>query len=238
MFFFDPTYLLFLLPAIVFTIWAQSKVRGTYAKYSKIGSAAGMTGQQAARLLLDSVGVPEVEIVATPGQLTDHYDPSRKLLRLSEGVFDSPSLAALAVVAHETGHAIQDKVRYPFLVFRTAMVPATNFGSTFGYLLIMAGFMLTVFGGGPLALQIAWLGVILFASTLAFTIVTLPVEFNASKRALALLEANAIVTPEERQGAKRVLDAAALTYVAAMATSLLTLLYFVFRLLALGGRRD
>ncbi|MDP7640374.1 MAG: zinc metallopeptidase [Candidatus Hydrogenedentes bacterium] len=238
MFFFDPMYLLFLAPAIIFTIWAQNKVKGTYAKYSKVPSIAGMPGHRAAASLLKSVGMPEVEIEPVPGKLTDHYDPSKKVLRLSEGVYNDSSLAALAIVAHEAGHAIQDQVRYPFLVMRTALVPATNFGSTFGYLLIMAGMMLVVFGAGGFALQVAWAGVILFALTLVFTIVTLPVEFNASSRALSLLEANGIVSPLEKEGARKVLDAAALTYVAAMATSLLTLLYFVFRLLALGGRRD
>ncbi len=238
MFFFDPVYLLFLAPAVIFTIWAQNKVKRTYAKYSKIASRAGMPGHVAAQRLLESVGVPDVEISRVPGEMTDHYDPSKKVLKLSEGVYDKNSLAALAIVAHEAGHAIQDQVRYPFLVLRTALVPATNFGSKFGYLLIMMGMMLVFFGAGEFALQVAWLGVILFATTLVFTIITLPVEFNASNRALALLEANGIVGPDEKEGAKKVLDAAALTYVAAMATSLLTLLYFVFRLLALGGRRD
>ncbi len=238
MFFFDPVYFLFLAPAIIFTIWAQNKVKGTYTKYSKVASIAGMPGHRAAARLLKSVGMPQVGIESVAGQLTDHYDPSKKVLRLSEGVYNSSSLAALAIVAHEAGHAIQDQVRYPFLVMRTAMVPATNLGSKLGYLLIILGMMLVFFGAGEFALQIAWLGVILFALTLVFTIVTLPVEFNASSRALALLEANGIVSPHEKEGAKKVLDAAALTYVAAMATSLLTLLYFVFRLLALGGRRD
>ena len=237
MFFFDFQYFLFLAPAIIFTIWAQKKVKGTYARYSKVASIAGMPGHRAAAHLLRSVGMRHVGIESAPGELTDHYDPSKKVLRLSEGVYNSSSLAALAVVAHEVGHAIQDQVRYPFLVMRTAMVPATNIGSRLGYLLIFLGMMLVFFGGGEFALGMAWLGVILFAMTLVFTVITLPVEFNASSRALALLEADGIISPHEKEGAKKVLDAAALTYVAALATSLLTLLYFVFRLLALGGRR-
>lgn len=236
MFFFDPVYLLFLAPAMIFTFWAQSKVKGTYKEYSKVASIAGMPGHRAAAHLLKSVGMPQVGIEPVPGEMTDHYDPTKKVLRLSEGVYNSSSLAALAIVAHEAGHAIQDQVRYPFLVMRTAMVPATNIGSKLGYLLMIAGMMLVVFGAGPFALQMAWLGVILFSLTLIFTIITLPVEFNASSRALALLEANGILSPYEKEGAKKVLDAAALTYVAAMAVSLMTLLYFVFRLLALGGR--
>ncbi len=235
MFFFDPLYLVIVGPAFIFTLWAQNRVKSSYQEYSKVPSSVGMTGAQIAHRLMQSVGMEGVSVERVGGTLSDHYDPRTRTLRLSEGVYDSASVAAMAIVAHETGHAIQDRVRYPLLVLRTSVVPATQFGSTFGYLLLIGGIMLTLMAGSPFGIQVAWLGLGLYSLTLIFTIVTLPVEFDASKRALTLLEANGISSPKELVASKKVLDAAALTYVAAMATSLLTILYWVTVLM---GRRD
>lgn len=256
MFFFDPFYLLFMAPAMILMFWAQSRVKGTYAKYSQVTTSSGLPGYMVAQRLLRSVGLesvhnapgqrpdPErraalaqsgvVSIERVGGQLSDHYDPSKKTLRLSEGVYDSNSVAAMAIVAHETGHAIQDQVRYPALVLRSTLVPAVRFGSTFGYLVIIGGFVMMMLGAA-IGESIAWLGVMLFSLTLVFSLVTLPVEFDASKRALVLLQNNGITNQQELDASRRVLNAAALTYVAAMAASLMQILYWVFILL---GRRD
>lgn len=258
MFFFDPTYILFMAPAMILMFWAQSKVKGTYAKYAKVQTSTRMPGYKVAEQLLRSVGMPAavsaaprgrrvdperarqmaasgiVSIERVGGQLSDHYDPAKKTLRLSEGVYDSSSVAAMAIVAHETGHAIQDQVRYPALVLRSALVPAVRVGSTFGYVVIIVGVVLMM-TGSALGENIAWIGVALFSLTLIFSLVTLPVEFDASKRALVLLENNGITSTQELAASKKVLDAAALTYIAAMAASLMQILYWVFVLL---GRRD
>ncbi len=235
--FFSPTYLLFMLPVIVFSFWAQSRVRGAYAKYSKVPVSSGLPGAQAARRLLQSVGLADVEIERTEGrrQLGDHYDPRDRTLRLSEGVHDDDSIAALAIAAHEAGHAIQDQVRYPFLALRTNFVPAANIGSRLGGLLLMGGLLLVMFSRSPFGLTIAWIGLALYALAFIFTIITLPVEFDASRRALRLLQTSGMLNEVELGGAKKVLDAAALTYVAAMATALMSLLYWAS---LLTGRRN
>ena len=236
--FFDPLYLVLLGPAFIVAMWAQSRVRGTYKKYSQVMSSSGMSAATAARRILDSVGLYNVEIKRVPGELTDHYDPRHKVLRLSDGVYGSNSLAAVAIAAHEAGHAMQDKVRYPWLVMRSAMVPLTTFGSKFGYVLLIVGFMLAAFVQSPIGFPIAVIGLVLFSTAFVFSLVTLPVEFNASSRALRLMETVQVVTGAERVHAKRVLDAAALTYVAAMVVALMQVIYFALRLLALsGGRR-
>ncbi len=235
---FDPMYLLLIGPAFVLAMWAQSRVKGTYRKYSQVMSSTGLPANLAARKLLDSVGLFNVEVKRVPGQLSDHYDPTHKVLRLSDGVYASTSLAAVAIAAHEAGHAIQDQNRYPFLVLRTAMVPVTTFGSRFGYFLLIGGFLLVVFtGAGGIGLPIAWLGLALFSTAFVFALITLPVEFNASKRALALMERVAVVSGAERVHAKKVLDAAALTYVAAMFIALMQVVYFALQLLGMSGRR-
>ena len=247
MFFFDPTYLLFMAPAMILMFWAQSKVKAAYAKYSKVPTSTGLPGYKVAQTLLRSVGLESATVVAgrgdaeardrrrqmaevgvvsierVGGRLSDHYDPAKKTLRLSEGVFDSTSVAAMAIVAHETGHAIQDQVRYRPLVLRSTLVPAVRVGSTFGYIVIIIG-VLMMMTGAVIGESIAWLGVGLFSLTLIFSLVTLPVEFDASRRALTLLENNGITNSQELAASKKVLDAAALTYVAAMAASLMQIL--------------
>ena len=237
--FFDPLYFLIIAPAFVLAIWAQSRVRGTYQKYSQVMSSSGMPAYLAVRRLLDAVGLFDVEVKRVPGELSDHYDPRHKVLRLSDGVYASSSLAAVAIASHEAGHAMQDKVRYPFLVLRSAMVPITTFGSQIGMWMLMIGFILAAAGGATgVGIPMAWIGLILFSTAFVFSVITLPVEFNASTRALAMMETVGVVTGPERSHAKKVLDAAALTYVAAMFVALMQVLYFALRLLSLSGRRD
>ena len=237
--FFDPFYLLLIGPAFILAMWAQSRVKGTYRKYSQVMSSSGIPAHMAARRLLDAVGLYNVEVKRVPGELTDHYDPTKKVLRLSDGVFDSNSLAAVAIAAHEAGHAMQDKIRYPFLVLRTAMVPITTFGSRFGYFMLFGGLIMAMFtGGGPLALTVAWIGLALFSTAFVFALITLPVEFDASRRAIQMMESVYVISGTERIHAKKVLDAAALTYIAAMFIALMQVLYFALRLLALSGSRD
>ena len=237
--FFDPFYLLLIGPAFILAMWAQSRVKGTYNKYSQVMSSSGIPAHMAARRLLDAVGLYNVEVKRVPGELTDHYDPTKKVLRLSDGVFDSNSLAAVAIAAHEAGHAMQDKLRYPFLVLRTAMVPITTFGSRFGYFMLFGGLILAMFtGGSPLGLTVAWIGLALFSTAFVFALITLPVEFDASRRAIQMMESVHVISGAERLHAKKVLDAAALTYIAAMFIALMQVLYFALRLLALSGSRD
>ena len=228
MFYFDPMYFVFALPPMMLALWAQAKVKGAYSKYSQIRNMAGVTGAQVAQILLQGKGLSWITIERTGGELTDHYDPRSKTLRLSDGVYSSPSVAAMGIVAHEVGHAVQDAVGYAPLKLRGALVPAVNIGSTLGYLFFFAGLLIGMSG-------LAWLGVGLFALGLVFALVTLPVEYNASNRALALLRSNGLVSVEEYKGAEAVLSAAALTYVAAVAQALGNLLYFVWILM---GRRD
>ena len=199
-----------------------------------VSATAGMPGHAVARQLLRSVGLADIDIERIKGRMTDHYDPGEKVLRLSEEIHDSASLAALAIVAHEAGHAIQDQVRYPFLAMRTAFVPTANISTKFGVYMLMGGIMLAAFTGSPFGLLLAWIGLVLYSASFAFTVITLPVEFDASRRALRLLQANGIVNDVEIGGAKKVLDAAALTYVAAMAAALMNVLYWGS---LLGGRR-
>jgi len=229
MFFFDPRYLIFVGPALLLALYAQAKVSGTFAKYSKIRSQIGMSGAEFARRLLDAAGLQAVPVDRVEGQLTDHYDPRNKVLRLSESVYTSPSVAALGVVAHEVGHALQDKSHYAYLNLRSGLVPMANVGTSLGIILFMLGFFLNLTG-------LAWAGVIVFSFFVAFTLITLPVEFNASHRALGLLTSTGLVAPDELDGAKKVLDAAALTYVAAAAQAIGQLVYFLFILM--GSRRE
>ena len=232
---FDPMYFIFMIPGILFSLWAQSKVKGSYAKYSKVANAAGMTGAEAARWVLDANGLSSVKIEATPGELSDHYDPRQRVLRLSPGVGGGRSLASIGIAAHEAGHAIQHATGYQWLTARTAIVPAVKIGSNLGLILLIAGIMIGLTG-------LAWVGVALFALTTVFALITLPVEFDASaraKRALADLKIINTATPEgqtEAKGVEAVLSAAAWTYIAAFAVSLLQLLYYVS--LLTGNRRD
>lgn len=227
MFFFDPLYFVFAGPALLLALYAQYKVKSTYAKYAEVATYAGRPGIDVARRLLDSLGLYHVQIERVPGDLSDHYDPSSKVLRLSDSNYDNYSVAAVGVVAHEVGHAVQDAQNYAPLRWRAGLVPVVNIGSTLGYILFFVGLFIIP--------QLAWLGVALFSTAAIFALVTLPVEFNASNRALQLLSNNGLVTSEERGQAKAVLNAAALTYVAALAQALSTLLYFLFILM---GRSD
>ncbi len=227
--YFDPLYLLFALPALLLGLYAQARVKSNFNKYSRVPTMRGVTGAQVSRALLDSFGLHEVKVEAARGFLTDHYDPRSKTLRLSEATYASPSIAAVGVAAHEMGHALQHSQNYAPLALRSAIVPAAQFGSGLGPWLLFGGMILNV---GALA----WAGIALYAAATAFTLVTLPVEFDASKRAKALLVRQGYLSQQELVGVNKVLDAAALTYVAAAVQSILTLLYFVLRLS--GSQRD
>jgi Zn-dependent membrane protease YugP len=226
--FFDPTYFIFLIPGLLFSLWAQSKVKGAYSKYSQVRNDSGLTGAQAAREILNSNGLQDVAIEAVPGQLSDHYDPRARVLRLSQGVYGVPSVAAVGIAAHEAGHAIQHATGYAPLQFRTAIVPAVSIGTNIGFILLMIGLFVST--------TVAWVGVGLFALSTVFALVTLPVEFNASTRAKQALSNLGMVGVSESQGVAKVLDAAAWTYIAGFLVSLLNLLYYV--MLLTGARRS
>lgn len=228
--FFDPTMLI-IIPAMILAVFAQAKVSSTFNKYSSLMSRRGYTGADVARQLLLSAGITDVAVEKIKGSLTDHYDPKSKVLRLSESVFDSKSVAALGVAAHETGHAIQHRESYFPLTFRTAIFPVVNIGSKLSMPLIILGLVLGYFNFGNMIL---FAGIILFSLVVFFQIVTLPVEFNASSRALKLLGQYNYLSSDEIKPAKKVLSAAALTYVAAAAVSITQLL----RLLVIFGRRN
>ena len=230
MFFFDPMYFVFALPPLLLVWYAQTRVTGAFNKYRQIRNMANMTGAQVAQTLLRSNGLYDVSVQAVQGNLTDNYNPTNRVLSLSSDVYGSPSVAAMGVAAHEVGHVMQQATSYAPLKARGALVPAVNLGSTMGYLFFFAGLVIHASG-------LVWLGVAAFSMGLLFALVTLPVEFNASGRALAMLKSNGLVSMDEYGGAKSVLDAAALTYVAAVASALGNLLYFVFIALGMGGRR-
>ncbi|MFN4219203.1 MAG: zinc metallopeptidase [Candidatus Bipolaricaulia bacterium] len=216
MFYFDLYFLVLIIPALAFSLYAQYRVWSTYNKYAQERSASGLTAAQAARRLLDRAGLYDVKIEAVPGQLTDHYDPRTKTLRLSAP--DSPSIAAIGVAAHEAGHALQDAHGYAPLVVRNTAVPVANFGSMLAFPLFFIG----LFAGMPLLL---WAGVLFFAGVVFFTLITLPVEFDASRRAVQILhESGTIVAKSELGAVQKVLNAAALTYVAAAAMAVLQLI--------------
>jgi uncharacterized protein len=232
--FLDPMYFVFLIPGLLFMLWAQAKVRGSYNRYGQVRNMAGVTGAQAARRVLDSEGLYNVAIEAVPGDLTDHYDPRSRVLRLSQGVYGRPSVAAIAIAAHEAGHAIQHAKAYGPLKARTAIVPAVNIGSTLGFIVLILG----VIAGSA---ELGWLGVGLFALATVFALITLPVEFDASNRAKQALVTAGLVDGgvgrgQEGQGVAQVLNAAAWTYIAGFASSLLTLLYYI--MLVSGINRD
>ncbi len=229
MFFFDPMYFVFVLPALLLAFYAQAKVRGAYAKYGKVPNARGLTGEAAARMILGPEGLYDVNIEGTPGNLTDHYDPRTRTLRLSAGVARQPSVASLAIVAHEIGHALQDHTSYAPLKMRSAIVPAVQVSAWVGPILFILGLWLSP--------QLAWLGICFFALSAIFALITLPVELDASRRGLRLLQTYQLADGREMQGARSVLSAAALTYVAALAQTLVTLFYYVFLLTGFGGRR-
>lgn len=225
---FDPVYWLVIGAGMVLSLGAQALVKGRFKKYSQLATRSGMTGAQVAAAILQENGIRDVSIEPIAGTMTDHYDPRSKTLRLSEPVFGGRSMAAFGIAAHEVGHAIQHAQGYAWLNFRSAWVPVANTGGSISMLVIIAAFFL----GGAATLwgsMLAWVGIALFATTTLFTLVTLPVEFDASRRALACLKGR-YVSDDEYAGAKQVLDAAAMTYVAAFATSLMTLVYWAAQL--------
>ncbi|MCZ7585870.1 MAG: zinc metallopeptidase [Deltaproteobacteria bacterium] len=219
MYIYDPTIIL-LIPAIILGIWAQARVSRSFRKYSKVPSGTGMTGAQAARRVLDRNGLTDVGIETIPGRLTDHYDPRAKVLRLSAAVAENASLAAVGVATHEAGHALQDKDGYMPMRIRHTLVPVANLGSQLLWPLVIGGF----FMGWGILLQI---GIVLYGAAVLFHIVTLPVEFNASSRALASLTSEGILVPDEVKGARKVLSAAAMTYVASTLAAILTLVRLI-----------
>jgi len=227
--FFDPLYILFMAPGVIFMLWAQSKVKGNYAKFSKVRNGANVTGAQAARAVLDGQGLFDVAVEAIPGELTDHYDPRKRVLRLSQGVYGQPTVAAIGIAAHEAGHAIQHAKGYAPLKARTAIVPVVNIGSNLGFIVLFIGLISQNLGLG-------WIGVGMFALTTVFALITLPVEFDATARAKQALRNLGMVDVQEDKGVAKVLDAAAWTYIAGFAASLLTLLYYV--MLLTGMRRE
>jgi Zn-dependent membrane protease YugP len=220
-FYFDVNLLFWIAPAVLLAFWAQWRVKANFAAAAR--EPAALSGAAAARHILDSAGATDVRIEVTPGQLTDHYDPQEKVLRLSEEVYAVKSLAAVGIAAHEAGHALQDAQNYGLMAVRNAAVGVANFGSGIGGLLIMIGI-------GMSLTSLAWLGVLFFTGTVFFQLVNLPVEFDASNRAKAQLVALGIVPAAEMPAVNRVLNAAAWTYVAATLQSVLTLLYYVSRL--------
>ena len=224
---FDIYYFILVVPALLLSLWAQYKVNSTYSKYSQIGSARKLTGSQAARAILDMNGLQHVALERISGNLTDHFDPKTTGVRLSDGVYNNYSIAAVGVAAHECGHAVQFAQGYSPMKLRSAIIPITNLGSTVSVPLILLGFMMGLEG-------LVTVGILLFSTVALFQLVTLPVEFNASRRALAVLESRGFLSDEELKGTKRVLSAAAMTYVAALITSLAQLLRLI---LVFGGRR-
>ena len=232
--FFDPLYLVFALPPLLLALYAQSRVKRAFNQYSRVATSRGMTGAQVARTLLDARGLYDVAIEASNGFLSDHYDPRTRTLRLSPDVYNGRSVAAAGIAAHEMGHALQDQVSYVPLALRSGLVPAAQLGSRLGPILFMVGLFLSALSSSLLV--VAWAGLILFAIAALFSVVTLPVEFNASNRAKALLVSENILYQNEMTGVNKMLDAAALTYVAAAAQAISQVLYFAMILLG-GGRR-
>lgn len=227
--FYNPLFWMLALPGLLIGMVAQSRVKRAFKKYSQIRNARGLSGAEIARQLLDSQGLYDVAIEESQGFLSDHYDPRSKVLRLSPDVYRTPSIAAAGVAAHEMGHALQHASGYFPLHIRSSMVPAAQFGSKLAPWIFMAGLLLQF-------TTLAWIGVILFGAAVIFTLVTLPVEFDASKRAKRLLTSSGILIGQEAEGVEKVLDAAALTYVAAAIAAVGQLLYYVMMLTG-GGRR-
>lgn len=231
MLFFDFNYWIFMIPALVLMFAAQLYVSSTYRKWSQVSNRSRLTGGEAAHRLIRAGGLSNVRVESVTGKLSDHYDPRHKVLRLSQGVYQNRSVAAVAIAAHELGHAMQDQEGYLPLRIRAAMIPAVNIGSTLGWILILLGIFLQMTG-------LAWLGVIVFSAGALFSLATIPVELNASRRAKQLLvQTGIIVGQDEQKGVNKVLNAAALTYVAALLTSVMQLLYFTSLVGGMGGRR-
>lgn len=232
---FDPFYWLIIGVGLVLGLLASARVKSTAAYYSRIGTRSGFTGAQVARAILQANGIHDVQVESVAGQLTDHYDPTNKVLRLSEPVYGERSITAVGIAAHEVGHAIQHAHGYVPLKFRSLWVPVANIGTNIGIYVIMAAAFMGGVSGSPL---MTWLGLGLFATSTVFTLVTLPVEFDASRRAMVTLEQGGVLAVDELPGARSVLNAAALTYVAGFVSSLMMLLYWAMRLGLFGRSND
>lgn len=224
--FFDSTMII-LIPAMLISFWAQSKINSTYSKYSEVRTMNGYTGQQIARMMLDDAGLFDVRIEVVNSKLGDHYDPANRVLRLSPDVYGGGTIASAGIAAHEVGHAIQHKEKYKPLIVRNSIVPAVNFGSSLSWMIFFAGILLGFKG-------LTTLGIILFSGVVIFQLITLPVEFDASTRALNILKSRGILYGDETRNAQKVLDAAAMTYVAATLMAISQLI----RLIALSNRRN
>lgn len=233
MFYIDWTYIVLVMPALILAMAAQGKVSSTFNKYSRVQSHIGITGAEAARRIMEQNGIYDVSIERVSGNLTDHYDPSRKVLRLSDSVYSSSSIAAIGVAAHETGHAIQHARNYAPLSLRSLMVPLANIGSRLSMPLILIGLLFSF--ASSMGNTLITLGIIFFGLSVVFTIITLPVEFNASRRAIACLDESRILYSDEIDGAKKVLSVAAMTYVASTVVALANLLRLI---VVFGNRRD
>lgn len=229
-YYFDPLYVGLVLVSLVIMIAAQIGVKSNYSKYSKIANARGLTGREAAEIVLRSGGVGDVSVTSVSGRLTDHYDPRTRTIRLSEGVYAANTIAAVGIAAHEAGHALQHAKGYSPLKLRNAIIPLSSYGPSIGILLLVIGALFNFEG-------LIWAGLILFSFAFVFQLITLPVEFNASRRALAAIRESAMLDEQEQRGAAAVLRAAAMTYVAAMLQSFMTLLYYVIRFAGNGRRR-
>jgi Zn-dependent membrane protease YugP len=227
--FFDPTYFLFLLPALALSLWASWRTKAAFNKFSKVRTARGLTGAQAAIEMLRGAGVSDVQVVPTSGFLSDHYNPANRTLALSEATYASNSVAAVGVACHEAGHALQHAAGYKPLGLRSALVPTANLGSTASYFVVVAGMLFH-------SANLVYLGALLFSTVLLFQIVTLPVEFDATARAKRLAVETGVILPQERPGMDKVLNAAAMTYVAAVVTTLMTLLYYLLRASSMSRR--
>lgn len=221
--FFDPMYFLLLAPALALSLWAQWKVKRNYAKYSEVRSSSGLSGAQVAQSILSGNGLHNVRIEQVQGYLSDHYDPSSRVLRLSPAVYQGRSVAAAGIAAHECGHALQHAAAYAPLALRQTIAPAAIWGSNLSWILIMIGLLVHSLS------SLAWVGIALFSVAVLFSLVTLPVEFDASRRAKAVLPQLGLVSGTDRDGVSAVLNAAAMTYVAAAATAILQLVYFILR---------
>lgn len=224
----DPLYLIMMVPVLLLAGFASLKVKSAYNKFSKVANSARMSGAEMAKELLMRNGLSDVQVVEGRGLLSDHYDPTRKVVKLSPEVYNSQSVAAIGIAAHETGHAIQHARAYKPLMLRNMMVPVASIGSNFAWIIIIAGFIMS-------ALSLIKIGIVLFSVVVLFQLITLPVEFNASSRAKAMLTEYGLVPSSDSRGVSKVLSAAAMTYVAAAASAIMTLLYFMIRAGLLGG---
>lgn len=233
--FFDPMYLLFMLPGLALSMWAQAKVRSTFQKYADVRNMHGLSGFDVAQRLMQNYGLQHLKVNRVPGQLTDFYNPADKSINLSEASVN-PSVGAMAVVAHELGHAVQDREGYTPMRIRGSIVGIANIGSNVGYMMIFGGMLLGAGRGPGIGFYLAVAGLVLFSAMVVFTLVTLPVEFNASSRAKRMLAESGMVSTQEADAVNAVLRAAAWTYVAAAAGAVLQLLYFALRVF--GGRRN